>query len=152
MSGQIDISAIREAFLYAPASPHVQVMAIVLSCCLLIVVLWLVRQRVLREEYTPLWVSASVSIAVLSLNEDWLRALTVTLGAWSQSSTLFFLGEVFLVTLCLNYAIRLSRYGIKLRALAQECAILRARLDQISRLPGSLLPAGQIADDGKARS
>ena len=50
-----------------------------------------------------------------------------------EASTIFFLGEVFLVLICLNYAVRLSRHGSRLKNLAQETAILRARLEQLER-------------------
>ena len=49
------------------------------------------------------------------------------LGSW------FFLGELFLIAICLNYAVRLSRAGVQIKNLAQEVAILRARIDELGR-------------------
>jgi len=68
---------------------------------------------------------------VLSLRLDLLQALTRATGAWTSSSLVFFLGEVFLVAICLNYAVRLSRAGLQLKNLAQEHALLSARLDRL---------------------
>jgi hypothetical protein len=73
----------------------------------------------------------AVALVVVSLRLDWLSWLTRVLGAWTTSSVLFFLGEVFLVVICLNYAVRLSRAGVQIKNLAQEVALLRARLDRV---------------------
>ena len=35
------------------------------------------------------------------------------------------------MVVCLNYAVRLSRAGVELKNLAQEVALLRARLDRV---------------------
>ena len=68
----------------------------------------------------------------VSLRLDCLRELTRAIGAWTPSSTVFFLGELFLVAICLNYAVRLSRAGLLIKNLAQEIAICCAR--QVEKL------------------
>jgi len=128
-----DVEALREVLLEAPESIATRVLAVVLSTGLLVVILLLVRRRKLREEYTPIWVLVSVVITIVSLRFDLLRGVTRAIGAWTPSSTLFFLGEVFLVLVALNYAVRLSRYGTQLKNLAQESAVLRARLEELQR-------------------
>lgn len=132
-SSPTDVQALREVLLEAPESLATRILAVVLSTGLLAVILLLVRRRKLREEYTPIWVLVSVVITLVSLRFDLLRAVTRAIGAWTPSSTIFFLGEVFLVLVALNYAVRLSRYGIQLKNLAQESAVLRARLEELER-------------------
>lgn len=122
---------LREALLNAPESRTTAVLAIVLSVGLLIAVLIMVRRRALREEFTPIWIAAAVGTTLISLRLDLLRWITRQIGAWTPSSTIFFLGEVFLVFVCLNYAVRLSRSSSQIRLLAQEVAILRARLERV---------------------
>mgnify|MGYP003492600060 CR=1 FL=1 len=51
---------------------------------------------------------------------------------------MFFLGELFLVGICLNYAVRLSRAGLQIKNLAQEIAILRARVDALASRGGEV--------------
>ena len=131
MDPQLDLEALRAIFQAAPEAEGTRWIAIVGSLMLVAVVLWLVRSRGLREEYTPIWMAVAVALAAVSLRMDWLIALTRALGAWTPSSTLFFLGEVFLVVICLNYAVRLSRASLQIKNLAQELALLRARLDQL---------------------
>ncbi len=128
-----DLDELRELFLQAPESRTAGFLAIALSFVLLGSVLYLVRRRKLREEYTPIWVAMAIGLTIISLRLDLLRSVTRAIGAWTPSSTLFFLGELFLVLICLNYAIRLSRHTTQLKQLAQEAAILRAQLTELSR-------------------
>ena len=135
MQGSEELNRLRDLFLEAPESRVTAVLAIVLSSVLLITVLWKVRKRKLREEYTPIWVVLATCLMLICLRLDWLRVVTRAIGAWTPSSTLFFLGELFLVWICLNYAVRLSRHTTQLKNLAQEMAILRARLEEQKRDP-----------------
>lgn len=133
------LDQLREAFLRAPESGATQIVAIAAAGSLACAVLWLVRRRKLREEYTPIWLAVSAALVAVSLELDLLRALTRLIGAWTPSSTLFFLGEVFLVGICLNFAVRLSRMSVQIKQLAQEIAILRAeepRLPEAGSAPG----------------
>ena len=99
------------------------------SVALAAVVLFLVRRRKLREEYTPIWMAVAGALMLLSFSSDLLRTITIALGAWSYASTMFFLGELFLVVICLNFAVRLSTANSQLKNLGQEVALLHARLD-----------------------
>jgi len=127
----IDLDQLRELFLSAPESGATRLVAVAVSLCVLVVVLWMVRRRTLREEYTPIWVVVAVGMTIVSLRMDLLLVVTRLTGAWTLSSTILFCGELFLIGLCLNYAVRLSRYGTHLKRLAQETAILRAKLEQL---------------------
>lgn len=152
-----DIDAIREQFLAAEASDTVRVVAVVVSFTLLGTVLWLVRRRVLREEYTPIWVTAALAVFLVSWRLDLLRDLARLIGAWTVSSTLFLLGQLFFMALCLNYAVRFSRQSGELKALAQESAILRAKIEALEadaarapRAPSEQEPPEPVDDSGRA--
>lgn len=136
MQAPDELNRLRDLFLEAPESRVTAILAIVGSSVLLGTVLWKVRKRKLREEYTPIWVILSTCLMLICLRLDWLRMLTRAIGAWTPSSTLFLLGELFLVWICLNYAVRLSRHTTQLKNLAQEVAILRARLEEQKREMG----------------
>ena len=131
MTSELRLEELRQLFMEAPESTSTRVLAIVLSLLLVATVLWLVRRRTLREEYTPIWLAVAAGLLVVSLRFDVLKALTRAIGAWTPSSTLFFLGEVFLLAICLNFAVRLSRASVQLKNLGQELAILRARIDAL---------------------
>lgn len=125
------LTELRELLLTAPESEATRWLAVGGSVALVLVVLWLVRTRGLREEFTPIWIGAAGALLLLCVRFDWLQALTRAIGAWTPSSTIFFLGLVFLVAVCLNYAVRLSRANLHIKNLAQELALLRTRMDQL---------------------
>ena len=135
MNQNVTLAQLRELFLDNPDLEATRWLALSISVLLIAVVLLLVRRRALREEYTPIWLAVSAALVFVSLRLDLLRELTRAIGAWTPSSTLFFLGELFLVAICLNYAVRLSRAGTQLKNLAQELALLNARVDSLARRP-----------------
>ncbi len=131
MQQNITLAELREMFLTADESQAPRVVAVLVSVALAAVVLQLVRRRALREEHTPIWLALAGGLLLVSLRFDLLKSLTRAIGAWAPSSTLFFLGEIFLLAICLNFAVRLSRASVQLKNLAQEIAILRSRLDAL---------------------
>jgi hypothetical protein len=139
-----NLNELRELFLTAPEAEATRLLAVVVSFALVVAVLWLVRRGALREEHTPIWIGVAAALAVLSLRSDLLAALTRALGAWTTSATVFFLGELFLVIICLDYAVRLSRASVRIKNLAQEVAILRTRVEQLEWDPSEK----EEADDG----
>ncbi len=124
----IDVTALRRVLMDQPEPWTTRAVALAVSIAFLAAVLNLVRRGRLREEYTPIWTVVALGIMVLSVWTEALRALTHAVGAWAPSSTLFFFGELFLLVLCLNYAVRLSRLTLDVKLLAQELALLRADL------------------------
>lgn len=136
------LADLRDLFLHAPESGAAQGVALLFALALAAVVLALVRRRTLRAEYTPIWMAVALATLVVGVDLDVLRWLSRLLGAWSISATMFMLGELFLVAICLNYAVRISQAAGHIRELAQEVALLRLRLEQLE--PG----AGQRRDAG----
>jgi len=125
---QLDIERLRQLALEQPESGVTRGIALVISLCFLLAVLDLVRRGRLREEYTPIWVAVALGIMALSVWFDVVRVIARLIGAWTPSSTLYFFGVLFLLILCLNYAVRLSALSTQVKLLAQEVSILRARL------------------------
>ena len=118
MDREARLAELRELFLSAPESLSTRVLAVALSLVLVAVVLALVKRRTLREEYTPIWLAVAGAIALLSLVNPLLLWLTRAVGAWTPSSALFFFGQMFLVAICLNYAVRLSGLALQVKNLA----------------------------------
>ena len=132
MNQPSDIDQLRELFLNAPESDATRILAVLGSLSLMAVVFWLVRRRSLREEHTPIWISIAVGLTVVCVVPGLLQTITRGIGAWTPSSTIFFLGEACLVVLCLNFAVRLSRASVQIKNLGQEVAILSARLEELA--------------------
>ena len=132
---QIDIETLRRIAIDEPEAGVTRLIALLVSVGFLLAVLNLVRRGKLKEEYTPIWTAVAVGLIGLSVWFDLVRWITRAVGAWTPSSTLFFFGEMFLLVLCLNYAVRLSSLGVQIKLLAQEVSMLRAALAAPPRTP-----------------
>jgi len=128
MTTTLDLDTLKRLLTEQPEAVSTRITALLVSTAFLLAVLHLVRRGRLREEYTPIWTAVAVAIMTLSVWGEALRAITRAVGAWAPSSTLFFFGELFLLVVCLNYAVRLSTLTVRVKALAQELAMLRAEL------------------------
>ena len=124
----IDVETLRRIITGEPEAGVTRLIALVVSVGFLIAVLNLVRRGKLKEEYTPIWTFVAIGLIGLSVWFDLLRLITRAVGAWTPSSTLFFFGEMFLLVLCLNYAVRLSSLSLQVKVLTQEISMLRAAL------------------------
>lgn len=114
-----------------------QLVAAVLAVAVVAIVIELVRRRRLSEEFSLLWIVASIGAAALALWTDLLRAVTRALGALYETSTIFFFGLLFVMVVLLYYAVKLTRLSQESRRLAQDLALLRRKLEE-----GEPPPAG----------
>ncbi|MDJ0850132.1 MAG: DUF2304 domain-containing protein [Myxococcota bacterium] len=126
----LDGTTLREIFLQEQVATSTRVVALVAAVALFAAVLEAVRRRKLLEELTPIWLSCALAILVLAFSFDLLVAITDLIGAWTPSSTVFFLGLAFLMAISLGYAVRISTLSNRVKVLAQELAILRAELSR----------------------
>lgn len=133
----LDLETLRRIAIAQPEAGVTRVVALAVGATFLIAVLNLVRRGRLKEEYTPIWVLVACGIMLSAVWFDGVRLLTLAVGAWTASSTLFFLGLLFLLVLSLNYAVRLSGLSGRMSALAQEVSLLR---EEIGRLRGESRP------------
>lgn len=96
-------------------------------------VLDLVRRRKLSEEYSLLWVIATVVIAALGFSTPLLTWITRTLGFMGESSTTFAFGLAFSLAMLLYLSLKLSRAGYENHALTRELALLREEVEAMRR-------------------
>ena len=78
----------------------------------------------MKEEYSLLWVATAVVLIVIAAWGGALHFLTHTIGAVSESSTLYFFGLLFVIFLLLHFSVRVSLLERRLTALVQEIALL----------------------------
>lgn len=89
-------------------------------------ILELVRKRRLREEYSWLWLLTALALLGLVLWYDALVWITEFIGAGQPTSTVFFLGLVFVLLLCIQFSVRLSRMTEQVKNLGQKLALLES--------------------------
>ena len=104
-----------------------QVVALIISVALLVLIIELVRRRKLREEYSVLWILTAITIFVFAIWYDLLVALTRLIGAVVPTSTLFFFALVFLVLVCLQFSVRISKLDEQVKQIGQAVALREAK-------------------------
>ena len=106
--------------------PRIRIIAILICIFLVAYVFELVRRRHLSEEYSMGWLVAGSMMLILSISEGLLVWVSNLVGATLFTSTPFFFGLVFLVTICLHFSIRISALTNQVRTLTQHMGILHS--------------------------
>src|SRR3972149_8658135 len=108
-----------------------KIFAIISSLAILIIIVELVRQRKLREDYSWLWILTGFTIIILSLWYDLLVFFTHLIGAVLPTTTLFIFSLLFLVLISLHFSVKISRLSNQVKDLTQNLAILNFHIDEI---------------------
>ena len=114
----------------AELTPHQTVFALVTSLAALVFVLDLVRRRRLREEYSWLWLLTAGAMVLLVVWYRLLLAVTWVIGAVTPINTLLLCAVLFLFAIAVHYSMIISRLTTQVKNLAQELALLSARLEE----------------------
>jgi glycosyltransferase involved in cell wall biosynthesis len=101
-----------------------RVLAIVGCLALLAIIVDLVRRRRMKEEYSVLWVLTAVVLLIMAAWYQLLGWITRTIGGVALSSTLFFMGLLFVFGMLLHFSVRVSALERRLTALVQEIGLL----------------------------
>jgi glycosyltransferase involved in cell wall biosynthesis len=104
-----------------------RIVALVCGIALLVFIVELVRRRKLKEEYSVLWVITAVAMLVLSVWFESLEWITDRIGGVAPSSTLFFLGLLFVFFMLLHFSLRVSALERRLMSLVQEIGLMSVR-------------------------
>jgi hypothetical protein len=103
---------------------RIRLITIAAAVAILILIIELVRRRKLKEEYSLLWVMTATVLVVLAIWYGLLVKLTHLMGGTVPSSTLFFCGMVFAVSLLLHFSTRISLLERRITSLVQEIGLL----------------------------
>jgi hypothetical protein len=109
---------------------HQTVFALVTSLVTFVLILELVRRRRLREEYAWLWLLTAGTMIVLVVWFRLLVRITHLVGAVTPINTLLLFAVLFLFAIAVHYSVIVSRLTIQVKNLAQELALVSARIDE----------------------
>lgn len=101
-----------------------KIFAIIVIILMFITIIYLVKERKLREEYSWLWLITGTILLILVFYYDILLFITKLIGAVVPTSTLFLFGIVFLIFLSLHFAIKISYLYNQVKNLAQKVSLL----------------------------
>ena len=113
---------------------RISIAAAVGAALLLLIVLELIRGRRLKERYALLWLVTGLVLLVLAAWRGGLNTIAGWLGVQGYPPAILFAGAIrFVIAVLLHYSTVLSRLTDDNVLLAQEVALLRARLDALER-------------------
>lgn len=103
----------------------------------------MVRRHKLRTKYSLLWVFVAVVLAIVAVFPGLLERLSHAAGVYYPPATFLLLAVGFLFLVVVHFSWEFSRAEERLRALAEELALLRAEHEQIAQrsAPGADSPA-----------
>jgi hypothetical protein len=110
-----------------------QLFSLLVSICVFIFTIDLVRKKRVREEYSLLWLATSLTMIVLIVRYDWLVDLTRIIGAVLPTTTLFLGSILFLLILAVQFSIKISKLTDQIKDLVQENALLRYEFERAKK-------------------
>jgi hypothetical protein len=112
-----------------------RILAAVAALFFFVLVLELVRRRRLQERYTVLWFVLGLGMLLGAAFPALLELLADLLGVRDTNAALFALLLLLLLALAFESTITSSRQGERITRLAQENALLRARVSKLRGEP-----------------
>lgn len=135
--------------------------ALVGALAVLALIVELLRRRQLKEKYAVLWLVVGSGTTLLAVFPSLLSATADAVGVQVPANLLFFAALLLLLGVCVHLSWELSRVEDETRILAEEVALLRLDLQQVTSQqaappghprPGTTPPAAARAEPEHSRS
>lgn len=114
-------------------TPRQTIFAVATSVVAFLFIVELVRRRRLREEYSWLWLLTGGAMIVLVVWFQLLLTITELVGAVTPITTLLIFAVLFLFAIVVHYSVIISKLTTQVKNLAQEIALVAARVDPDGR-------------------
>lgn len=126
---------------------------IALALVILALVLWMLIARRIREKYAVMWIVIALSVLILGIFPQLLLWATAALGVQVPANLLFSLAIVLLLGVSLHLSWELSQAEDEIRRVAEEAALSRTQLEQLTRRVDELeTRLGTPGDSGTPRA
>ena len=113
--------------------PVIQIVSTLGSIIFLIIILWSVRQKKLKEAYAMLWLMTGAGMLAVSIVPNILHWISRLLGIVYPPATLFLLLLCGVIVILFQYSLLLSRNQERISRLTQEIALLKNELEKLKR-------------------
>ena len=110
-----------------------RIVSLSLSVTIFVFVVWLIRERRLREKYALLWLSTSLFVILLTVSRRILEVTALSIGIYYPPSLLFLVGLLFLLMVSIGQSVSMSRLSEGNQKLAQEVALLKKKLEELEK-------------------
>jgi hypothetical protein len=107
--------------------PRQLLASIVIGVLLLILIVRLVQKGRLDIAYCWLWLGIGLGIVAIVLRYDWLMALSRLIGSATPTTTVFLIGFVVVLLMCLQFSLVISAHRRQIKKMTQYIAVLEHR-------------------------
>jgi hypothetical protein len=104
--------------------PRQLIASVVIALCLLVLIVRLVQRGHLDIAYCWLWLGIGLGMLLMVLHYDWLLKLSDVIGAVAPTTTLFLLGFLMVLLMCLQFSMVISTHRRQIKRLTQQLAVL----------------------------
>jgi hypothetical protein len=104
--------------------PRQLIASVVIAFCLLVLIVRLVQRGHLDIAYCWLWLGIGLGMLLMVLHYDWLLKLSDVIGAVAPTTTLFLLGFLMVLLMCLQFSMVISTHRRQIKRLTQQLAVL----------------------------
>lgn len=122
-----------------------QIVGALLGFAILAVIAMLVYRKKLTEERAAIWLAAGLLIFILSISGALQRMLGALLGSKNVPATILAVGVLFLLAICLDLSIQVTRLWRRTKNVSQEQALLEHRVAELENCRGESRGAGSDA-------
>ncbi len=119
------------SFTYGGMSTRAHVAIVVVTLIGLAFVLRMVRRHRLKSKYTMLWLGTSAVLIVLVLFPNLLTRASNAVGIYYPPATFLAVAVGVLLLIVVQFSWELSKSEERTRTLAEEAAMLRARVERL---------------------
>lgn len=98
--------------------------SVVIGVLLLVLIIRLIQRGLLDIAYCWLWLGVGVGILALVTHYSWLEKLSELIGAVTATTTLFLLGFMVILLMCLQFSLVISTHRRQIKRLTQRLALL----------------------------
>ena len=122
-----------------------QIVGALLGFAILALIALLVYRKKLTEERAAIWLAAGLLIFILSISGALQRRLGGFLGSKNVPATILAVGVLFLLAICLDLSIQVTRVSRRAKNVSQEQALLEHRVAELENCRGESRGAGSDA-------
>ena len=111
----------------------IQWLGIIFSLIILLSVIFLVRERLIKEKYSLVWLLIGLFVFVMSVFRGLLEGFSALIGVEYAPSAFFALLIAFAYLLLLNLSVSISGLKAQNKAISQEVGLLRLRVEELEK-------------------
>ncbi len=98
--------------------------SIIIGISVLVLIIRLIQKGRLDIAYCWLWLGVGVGMVLAVVRYSWLVWLSGVIGAKLVTTTLFLMGIIVVLLMCLQFSIVISKHRRQIKRLTQQLALL----------------------------